>query len=89
MPDEFEWDDDNEGHIARHGVSPDEVEEVFYNDPLTAPAYNQGAERRYAKIGVTDAGRLLCVVFTHRKGRIRIVTAVEANPAETRRYRDR
>lgn len=33
-PDAFEldWDDDNIEHIARHGVSPDEVEQVFRND---------------------------------------------------------
>jgi hypothetical protein len=26
---EFDWDDANEEHVARHGVTPPEVEEVF------------------------------------------------------------
>lgn len=31
---EAEWDEDNIEHIARHGVSPEEVEEVVYEDCL-------------------------------------------------------
>lgn len=30
----FDWDDDNIAHIARHDVEPEEVKEVFYNEPL-------------------------------------------------------
>lgn len=26
----FEWDEANEDHIARHGVTPGEVEELFH-----------------------------------------------------------
>ncbi|HEV8638636.1 MAG TPA: hypothetical protein VG370_30865 [Chloroflexota bacterium] len=26
---EFEWDDDNIGHLARRAITPDEVEELF------------------------------------------------------------
>lgn len=29
---EAEWDDDNIEHIARHGVEPEEVEEIVYED---------------------------------------------------------
>jgi hypothetical protein len=29
----FDWDRGNTGHIARHGVTPGEVEELFANDP--------------------------------------------------------
>jgi len=29
---EAEWDEDNMEHIARHGVSPEEVEEIVYED---------------------------------------------------------
>jgi len=29
---EPEWDDDNIEHIARHGVEPEEVEEIVYED---------------------------------------------------------
>ena len=38
---EFEWDEANEEHIARHGVTPEEAEEAL-TDPrrIGAPAYN-------------------------------------------------
>ena len=86
--DEFEWDDDNEGHIAPHGVRPWEAEEAA-RDPKrrTVPAYNQGGERRWALFGATEAGRILFVVFTRRKGRIRVVMAREASRSDKRRYR--
>src|SRR3990170_5408570 len=29
---EAEWDEDNLEHIARHGVEPEEVEEIVYED---------------------------------------------------------
>jgi len=31
---EYQWDDVNISHIARHGVSPTEAEEVIENEPL-------------------------------------------------------
>jgi hypothetical protein len=29
---EPDWDDDNVEHIGRHGVEPEEVEEIVYED---------------------------------------------------------
>lgn len=85
--DEFEWDDDNEGHIAPH-VKPQEAEDAM-RDPKRAPqaAYNARGERRWALLGVTKAGRILFVVFTRRREKIRVVTAREATRSEKRRYR--
>ncbi len=34
---EFEWDDSNVQHIARHKVSPDEVEDVAFEDEMSKP----------------------------------------------------
>jgi hypothetical protein len=31
---EFDWDEANMRHIARHGVTPEEAEEAVTNDPL-------------------------------------------------------
>jgi len=85
---EFEWDEVNLEHIARHGVSATEVEEAA-TDPrrLGAPAYNLKGETRWALLGATVAGRILFVVFTKRQRRIRVVTARDATPREKRRYR--
>jgi hypothetical protein len=31
---EFDWDDDNVRHIARHGLAPEQIEAVLRNDPI-------------------------------------------------------
>ena len=33
---EFEWDEANIGHLARHSVLPEEAEQVILNDPVDA-----------------------------------------------------
>ena len=85
---EFEWDDANESHIAEHGVTPEEAEEVFF-DPsrATIDVYSTATERRRGLVGRTEDGRLLFVVYTRRAGAIRIVTALDATASQERRYR--
>jgi uncharacterized protein len=85
----FDWDDGNLDHLG-HGVSPDEAEEVIV-DPrrIGTGAYNVDNERRWALIGATEGGRILYVVYTRRSGRIRIITAWDADAADRRRYRRR
>ncbi len=84
----FDWDDANADHIARHGVTPEEVEEAL-NDRhrMSSTAYNAPDERRSAVIGATLDGRILFIVFTRRRGTTRVVTAWDANYKECRRYR--
>jgi hypothetical protein len=31
---EFDWDDANIGHLARHNVRPEEAEQVIFNNPV-------------------------------------------------------
>ena len=31
---EFDWDEANVSHVARHKVSPEEAEQVILNDPV-------------------------------------------------------
>ncbi len=76
---QFGWDEANIGHVAEHGVSPAEVQEAFANDPLQLDSYVRNLERRYAMAGITDAGRVLMVVFTvNETGTVRVVTAHES-----------
>lgn len=84
----FEWDDANVEHIARHGIEPEEVEGAM-TDPkrLPAGAYNTPAERRWSIIGATEDGRILCVIYTTRGKRFRVVTARDASLGEKRRYK--
>ena len=84
---EFERDEANEGHIARHGITPEEAEEAL-EDPrrIGVPAYDADIERR-AILGATIDGRVLFVVFTIRRGRLRVVAARDATTTQRRRYR--
>jgi len=78
----------NVEQIARHGLTPDEVEEALL-DPrrFGAPARNTEDERRWAVLGATISGRVLLAVFTRRAGLVRVVTARDADAAQRRRYR--
>ena len=86
---ELDWDEENSEHLARHGVHPDDVEEVL-TDPnrLRVPAYaGPSGERRFGIVGQTDAGRLPFVVVTRCGALVRLITAVEASTAQRRQYR--
>ena len=72
----FDWDEANTGHIARHGVTPEEVEQAFANHPLVVLArQKRGGEKRVLCAGLTDAGRALQFVYTLRRRGIRVITA--------------
>ena len=82
---EFEWDENNrEKNWEKHRVSTGECEEVFFNLPLLlAPdlAHSQ-QESRFFILGKTGAGRLLFIVFTVRKDKIRVISARDMNRKE-------
>jgi uncharacterized protein len=85
---EFDWDDANEEHIAEHGITPEEAEEAMSDRRRQSqPAYSTPTERRRGTLGATEDGRVLVVIYTYRRGAIRVVTARDANAAERRRYR--
>ncbi len=85
--DEFDWDDDNIEHIARHGVEPWEAEEAV-GDPDRIARRRRGG--RLAVIGATEAGRVLVVVLDRKdRGVWRVVTARDSGPNEKRSYRRR
>ncbi len=84
----FDWDDANEDHVAKHGFTPAEVEEALLDaDQVSIDAYGVGGEGREAILGQTDAGAMLLVVFTMRRGAVRPISAREANAKQKRRYR--
>jgi uncharacterized protein len=72
---EFDWDDDNAAHIARHGVTTREVENALSDDPLDMNYDLVRGEERWTSIGHTAALRVLIVVWTMRGRAIRPVTA--------------
>jgi uncharacterized protein len=60
---EPEWDEDNINHIAKHGLTPEQVEEVYYSEgphPTLATRNKKGMgksqENRYRLWGTDAAG---------------------------------
>jgi uncharacterized DUF497 family protein len=80
---DFDWDSENTRHLAAHKVSPAEFEQVMRNDPVDLDSDVIDGEERYRSIGMTNGGRLLLVVYTLRKGKIRAVTAFPAGVSDT------
>lgn len=88
---EFEWDEHNVDHIARHDVEPWEAEEAVA-DVGRVSLPSRGRPRAGA-IGMTEDGRVL-VVIVERVERAegpmrRVVTARDATNNEKGSYRRR
>lgn len=86
---EFEWDDEKaQSNLKKHGVSFDEAATIF-NDPRIAtisdPDHSED-EERYVSIGRSVIMRLLSVIHTFRKERIRLISARKATNAEKKDY---
>ena len=82
----FEWDEENRAHIARHGITPEEAEQVLVYDPVDAGAQDHAGEERFVEVGVMDAMRVLVVITTQRGELTRVVTAYPASAAFRRFY---
>jgi uncharacterized protein len=75
----FDWDEHNLGHLAKHNISSEEVEQAVLNRPVDLGSHLRNGKERIAHVGETDEGRVLNVVSTTRDGRVRVVTAWPAN----------
>jgi uncharacterized protein len=86
---QFEWDAQKAKlNYKKHGVSFDEAKTVF-NDPYsitTLDSENSAKEDRFIDIGLSTQGRLLIVVYTERKERIRIISSRNATKREIQIY---
>jgi hypothetical protein len=82
----FDWDLHNVGHVARHGVHPEEVEEAVERPHVIIPAKDMRGEKRWKLFGRSAAGRYLVVAFTIRDDRFRPVTAHTVNERERKIY---
>lgn len=85
----FEWDAHNtEKNWKKHRVTPSECEELFFNRPLVVAddARHSEKERRFYGLGHTDGSRMLFVVFTLRREKIRVISARDMNRKERKVY---
>ena len=81
------WDDWNAAHIARHGVTPDEVEAACQASPVV---YRESYKERLMLLGGSPSGRLLANVVGAvpgaPTGTYSTFTAQPAHRSERRAY---
>jgi len=69
----FDWDSGNWPKCGKHGVSREEIEYVFVNDPQTGRV-SYPFEERWLAVGKNELGRYVSVIYTRRivRGKLRI-----------------
>jgi len=82
------WDQEAVDHISNHMVSPEEVEEVLFND-VDTPLMMRGKEGKYLAYGKTYGDRLLFIVWVSKYKKTKIFTARNMTEKEKRFYRRR
>jgi uncharacterized protein len=86
---ELLWPPERIDHISRHGVTPEEFEEVCFGESLVLRAKAEGPSPVCYVLGETEGGRqLVCVVIEFSGGRGYPVTARNMTAKEKRRYAD-
>jgi len=84
----FEWDDAKAAaNLNKHGVRFEIAAQVFLDEALMDIDTSRvtDAEARRKAVGMVE-GRLFTVVYTMRRGGIRIISARRANTKERRAY---
>jgi uncharacterized DUF497 family protein len=82
----LDWDDANRDHVARHGITMAEFEEVLLRDPFDLGYREEQGEMRFSFLGETARGRILLVVVTERGDLLRPVTAFEPGTTLRKHY---
>jgi uncharacterized DUF497 family protein len=88
---EFEWDKGNlHKSYQKHGITPEESEQIFLDKKLIVllDVPHSQFEDRFIAIGKTQADRSLFVVFTIRRGKIRIVSSRKMHGKEVLKYEE-
>jgi hypothetical protein len=92
---EPDWDEDNVNHIAGHGLRPEQVEEVYYNEgPFPTLALKTKKRRgriieyRYRLWGTDASGICIeAIIAPYREyGLWRCVTAFPMSPSTQKAY---
>lgn len=86
---EFEWDEGNiHKSYKKHGISIKEAEEIFIDEFVVDYKDDKHSELedRYVIIGQTSKLKILFIVYTIRKNKIRIISVRLADKKERRLY---
>lgn len=85
----FEWDEANTlKNWERHRVTPEEAENVFFNEPLVVRGdiRHSSREKRYYALGRTDQERYLFMAFALRGTLVRVISVRDMNRRERSAY---
>lgn len=81
------WPEDRISHIARHYVTPEEVNEVCFGHSLILRAKSQGNNPVYYVLGQSASGRyLFCVIIHFPDGKGYPITARPMTVKKQRRF---
>jgi hypothetical protein len=87
----FEWDEAKaRENLRKHKVAFDEGKTIF-SDPflLTYPDLDSSeTEERFINIGLSAGNRILVLIHTQRRGKIRIISCRKATSRERRDYEE-
>jgi uncharacterized DUF497 family protein len=85
----YEWNAQKaKFNYQKHGIDFEEAITVFrdhHSITIFDPDHS-AMEQRFIDIGLSERGRVLVVIYTERRNRIRIISARRATLAEQRRY---
>ena len=76
---EFDWDQHNDEHLAKHGISRSDAQDVLSGNHILLEYQMEGNEQRWVAVGATPTGRILAIVFTVRGEAIRPITGWTAD----------
>ena len=75
--------------LGKHGVTPEEIEEVFYSRPVVR-FHEKGrieGEHMYAALGQAESGRYLIIFFiVKQQRRALIISARDMSSTERKQY---
>lgn len=87
---EFEWDPNKAAsNLRKHRVRFAEAVTVFEDEAMLTMVDEQPREERFVALGFSSLGRILVVVYTTRRERIRIISARKATRNERAEYEAR
>lgn len=88
----FDWDKGNfDKGYQKHGITPKESEEIFLdaNLQIIKDIGHSQEEQRFIAVGRSFKKKILFVVFTLRKNKVRVVSTRLANKKERRYYENK
>jgi uncharacterized DUF497 family protein len=83
---EFDWDAQNEEHLAKHGISRLDAEDVLTGNHILLEYQVEDGEQRWIDLGATGSGRVLNIVFAVRGAALRPITGWVADKETANLY---